>query len=67
MTSLKHFIPFSKVIVTTKKTAETMFLHAKTIRYRLSKIEDYLEIDLANPTQVLNFEIGTYLLKMKKS
>lgn len=50
-----------------KKTAETMFLHSKTIRYRLNKIEDYLEIDLTNPTQVLNFEIGAYLLKMKKS
>lgn len=50
-----------------KKTAEAMFLHSKTIRYRLNKIEDYLDIDLTNSTQVLNFEIGTYLLKMKKN
>lgn len=49
-----------------KKTAETLFLHSKTIRYRLNKIEQLLEIDLTNPIQLVNYEVGTYLLELKK-
>jgi purine catabolism regulator len=49
-----------------KKTAETLFLHSKTIRYRLNKIEHLLNIDLTNPIQLVNYEIGTYLLKTKR-
>ncbi len=49
-----------------KKTAETLFLHSKTIRYRLNKIEQSLMIDLTNPIQLVNYEIGTYLLKTKQ-
>jgi purine catabolism regulator len=49
-----------------KKTAESLFLHSKTIRYRLNKIEQLLEIDLSNPVQLVNYEIGTYLLELKK-
>jgi purine catabolism regulator len=49
-----------------KNTAETLFLHAKTIRYRLSKIEQLLEIDLTSPIQLVNYEIGTYLLELQK-
>ncbi len=49
-----------------KKTAETLFLHSKTIRYRLNRIEQLLNIDLANPIQLANYEIATYLLKSKK-
>ncbi|MDO6296840.1 MULTISPECIES: PucR family transcriptional regulator [Enterococcus] len=49
-----------------KKTAEALFLHSKTIRYRLNKIEQLLEIDLTNPIQLVNYEIGTYLLELKK-
>lgn len=50
-----------------KQTAETLFLHPKTIRYRLNKVEELLAIDLTNPTQLVNYEIGTYLLSMKRS
>ncbi|WP_208559082.1 PucR family transcriptional regulator [Marinilactibacillus kalidii] len=49
-----------------KVTAETLFLHSKTIRYRLNKIEKNLGIDLTNPIQLVNYEIGTYLLQLKK-
>ena len=49
-----------------KKTAEALFLHSKTIRYRLNKIEQLLEIDLTNPIQLLNYEICSYLLELKK-
>ncbi|MBO1086091.1 MULTISPECIES: PucR family transcriptional regulator [Enterococcus] len=49
-----------------KQTAEAMFLHAKTIRYRLHKISDYLSIDLTNPLQMVNHEIGAYIIKMRR-
>lgn len=48
-----------------KKTAEALFLDPKTIRYRLNKVESLLSIDLTNPIQLVNYEIGTYLLSMK--
>ena len=43
-----------------------MFLHSKTIRYRLNKVEQLLDIDLANPLQLLNYEIATYIIKMRR-
>lgn len=49
-----------------KKTAEALFLHSKTIRYRLTKIENLLDIDLCNPVQMINYELGAYLLKLKR-
>lgn len=49
-----------------KKTAELLFMHSKSIRYRLNKIEHLLNIDLTNPIQLVNYEIGTYLLKTKR-
>ena len=49
-----------------KQTAETLFLHSKTIRYRLNKIEKMLCIDFSNPIQLINYEIGTYLLELKQ-
>ncbi|MGM0123098.1 purine catabolism regulatory protein [Enterococcus sp. AZ194] len=49
------------------KTAEAMFLHSKTIRYRLTKIEQLLAIDFSNPLQLLNYEIGAYIIKMRRN
>ncbi|MBO0469831.1 PucR family transcriptional regulator [Enterococcus sp. DIV0242_7C1] len=49
-----------------KQTAEAMFLHSKTIRYRLNKAEQLLAIDFSNPLQLLNYEIGTYIIKMRR-
>lgn len=48
------------------QTADALFLHPKTVRYRLGKIQEKLGIDLENPIQSLNFEVGTYLLAWKK-
>lgn len=48
-----------------KKTAESLFLDPKTIRYRLNKIETQLGLDLTNPVQMVNYELGTYLLAMR--
>lgn len=50
-----------------KQTAEAMFLHSKTIRYRLTKIEQFLAIELDDPLQVMNHEIGTYIIKMRRN
>jgi len=49
-----------------KKTAEALFLHPKTIRYRMNKIQQLLRIDPNHSLQLVNFEIGTYLLKAKR-
>ncbi|KAF1297803.1 transcriptional regulator [Enterococcus sp. JM4C] len=49
------------------KTADEMFLHSKTIRYRLNKIERLLAIDFSNPLQLLNHEIGAYIIKMRRN
>lgn len=48
-----------------KQTAEAMFLHAKTIRYRLHKVEELLSIDFTNSLQMVNHEIGSYIIKMR--
>ena len=48
-----------------KRTAELLFLHPKTVRYRLKRIEEILNIDLSNPIQLVNYEISTHLLKIK--
>ena len=50
-----------------KQTAEAMFLHSKTIRYRLTKIEQFLAIELDDSLQVMNHEIGTYIIKMRRN
>lgn len=48
-----------------KQTSETMYLHAKTIRYRIDRIQDLLSLDLNNNLQTMNIEIATYLLHLK--
>lgn len=60
------FYTFFEVNRNYKQAAEKLFLHPKTIRYRLNKIQDLLEIDLTNPIQMVNYEIGTYLIYLKK-
>ena len=48
-----------------KQTSEVLFLHAKTIRYRIDRIQELLALDLNNPLQTMNIEIATYLLHLK--
>lgn len=48
-----------------KQTSEVLFLHAKTIRYRIDRIQEFLALDLNNPLQTMNIEIATYLLHLK--
>lgn len=49
-----------------KQTSEEMFLHVKTIRYRLNRIQELLQLNFENPIQTLNLELGTYLLEMQR-
>lgn len=42
-------------------TAERMFLHPKTVRYRINKVQEILNFDLQNPIQYLNYAITTLL------
>lgn len=48
-----------------QKTAQKLFVHPKTVRYRLKKIMSYLEIEVGSPMIRINYEIATCLLYMK--
>lgn len=45
-------------------TAEKMFLHPKTIRYRIAKVQELLHFDLQNPIQNLNYAIVTLMVNL---
>lgn len=47
-------------------TAKELYLHPKTIRYRINKIIQLLQLDLNNPIQLANYTIGCILLNLKK-
>lgn len=46
------------------KASERMFIHYKTVVYRLTKIKNIAEIDFENREQVLEMEIGLKILRM---
>ncbi|MDU2064280.1 MAG: PucR family transcriptional regulator [Sporomusaceae bacterium] len=45
-------------------TAEKLFLHPKTVRYRIDKIKNVLGIDFANPEELLQIQIASRLFKL---
>jgi PucR family transcriptional regulator, purine catabolism regulatory protein len=45
-------------------TSEKLFLHPKTVRYRIEKIKTVLGIDFANPEELLQFQIAARLFKL---
>ncbi|WP_438832125.1 PucR family transcriptional regulator [Streptococcus pluranimalium] len=47
-------------------TATELYLHPKTIRYRINKVEELLDLDLNNPLQLTNYTIGCILLNLRK-
>ncbi|WP_034549801.1 PucR family transcriptional regulator [Carnobacterium funditum] len=49
-----------------KDTADTLFLHPKTVRYRLDKIKKLTGIQFDNAEELLQINIGLRLLKMMK-
>lgn len=46
------------------ETARQLFLHAKTIHYRIKKIQDILHFDFNDPEQILQAQISFRLLKL---
>lgn len=45
-------------------TSEKLFLHPKTVRYRIDKIKNMLGIDFANPEELLQIQIASRLFKL---
>ncbi|SCZ79613.1 PucR family transcriptional regulator [Acidaminobacter hydrogenoformans] len=48
------------------ETAKKLFLHPKTIRYRIDKIEEMLNLDFENPEQRLQLQIAGRLFKLMR-
>lgn len=48
-------------------TSEQMYVHVKTIRYRLKKIEQLLGSSFSDPLTNINYQISAYLLSIEKS
>lgn len=49
-----------------KQTAEDLFVHPKTVHYRINKLADILALDFSNSVELVNYELATYFLHMKK-
>ena len=46
--------------------AENLFVHPKTVRYRIDKIKNILSINEASSLIDINYKLGTYVLKIKE-
>lgn len=44
------------------KSAEVLFVHPKTMRYRINKIVDFCDINLDDPEELLSYNIGLRVL-----
>ncbi|MBP2634555.1 MAG: transcriptional regulator, PucR family [Firmicutes bacterium] len=45
-------------------TSEKLFLHPKTVRYRIDKIKNVLKVDFADPEEILQIQIASRLFKL---
>lgn len=45
-------------------TSEKLFLHPKTVRYRIEKTRDILGIDFTNPEEILQLQVASRLIKL---
>jgi purine catabolism regulator len=45
-------------------TSEKLFLHPKTVRYRIEKIKTILDIDFLNPEELLQIQIASRIFKL---
>lgn len=45
-------------------TSQNLFLHPKTVRYRIEKIRDVLDIDFSNPEETLQIQVASRLFKL---
>lgn len=46
--------------------AKKLFVHEKTVRYRIKKIQKILRLNINDPLSTINYQISTYLLGMKE-
>lgn len=53
---------YLKNILITKDTAEEMFLHSKTVYYRINKLTDYIDIDFTNSQNILKYAVGIQII-----
>ncbi|WP_344672414.1 helix-turn-helix domain-containing protein, partial [Tetragenococcus solitarius] len=63
---LSSFSTFFKNNRNYKQTAEDLFVHPKTVHYRINKLADILALDFSNSVELVNYELATYFLHMKK-
>lgn len=47
-----------------KATGDQLFIHPKTVRYRINKIKELIHIDFSDPEELLQINIGLRLLKL---
>lgn len=45
-------------------TSEILFMHPKTVRYRIDKIKNILDTDFTDPEEILQFQISSRLIKL---
>jgi PucR family transcriptional regulator, purine catabolism regulatory protein len=45
-------------------TSEILFLHPKSVRYRIDKIKDVLGIEFTNPEEILQLQVAARLFKL---
>lgn len=45
------------------EAAQILFVHPKTVRYRVDRLKDSYNIDFQNPEEILHYSIGIRLLK----
>jgi len=49
-----------------KQTSEAMYLHRNTVRYRLSKVEELLQVDLTNISTITNMAVAFKIRDLRK-
>lgn len=49
-----------------QKTADSLFIHLNTLKYRLQKIQNIIGIDLHDPETRLNLQLALKILEIKK-
>lgn len=56
--TLSYYLDFNQSL---KKTAEQLFIHYKTVSYRIEKIHELVNLDFDNPEEILQLQIGLRL------
>ena len=60
---LKTFKTFIDLNQNYTETAQKLFVHPKTVRYRIDRLKEVYQMDLNNPEEILRYSIGFRLLQ----